>query len=181
MTSDGGPLGDRRATPEPRASVVGLDAYDAPRQRTGFSAGALAWGAAVAWLTLPVYLVVLDLPRAPDDLHNMVGLPAAVVLVLGYSFLPVVLLGVPAGILVARQIRWVENQWWHVGAFALVGGVVGVLGSAVTLGAFSFAHVLPTALAAATGRAALWRRFTVASAAMCTAEGPTGEPTGAGG
>lgn len=139
---------DRRETPE------ALAAYAVPRST--FPIGWVALATLVAWLTLPVWalVVVLLSPSLGGMVIDRTSLSLAAVfvtMVLLVGAIPAALLGIPLGAALVRVLRRVQNPLVHLAAFLALGAIVG----SVTLAVMSLweltALVPATALAAATG------------------------------
>lgn len=73
-----------------------------------------------------------------------------------FGSIPAVVIGWAFGLPLAAVLRPVRNQWWHVGAFALLGGII-----TIPFGVFDEPPMLlgPVAMApaAALGRFSVWR------------------------
>ncbi len=142
-----------RVTPE------ALENYGARRPGPRLSAGSLVRGATIAWLTFPVFTMAIGWIVAPGAAEHARVVLGLILFYLVFSLVPVAVLGLPFGVLLATGMRQAENQWWHVAAFAALGLVVGGIGVLVFMGFATITMIPATALAAATGRLALWRRF----------------------
>lgn len=130
------------------------------RPRLGLSVGNLVLGAFVAALVFSVLVAVETwwLNRGlsePDPLSDL----ALMSVVLLHAFVPVMLVGLSVGTLLALAMRRVAHQAWHLLGFGLAGaailGVPMLLGGQGPWGPLS----LSVTAAAIAGRAVLWRRF----------------------
>ena len=137
-----------RVTPEALAH------YAARRPGPRFSAGGFVRGGLVAWLAFPV--AALGPAARGMTSEEMRGLPAVVVPVLALSLPFVVCVALPLAVGLALGLRRVSGQWWHVAAFAGLGGAVGAVGLLIW-GLATPSTILAASSAATVGRIAMWR------------------------
>lgn len=131
------------------------------RDRLGLSIADLFLGAFVAWLVFSLLAgaELWWLDRGVGEAHpaTYAGVSG---IVLVHGFIPVMLVALAVGSLLALVMRRVAHQAWHLAAFGLAGaailGVPMMIGGAGPWGP----GVLAVTLAAIAGRGALWRRFT---------------------
>lgn len=131
------------------------------RDRLGLSIADLFLGAFVAWLVFSLLAgaELWWLDRGVGEAHpaTYAGVSG---IVLVHGFIPVMLVALAVGSLLALVMRRVAHQAWHLAAFGLAGaailGVPMMIGGAGPWGP----GVLAVTLAAIAGRGALWHRFT---------------------
>lgn len=160
---------DRRVTPESLAAYA--------RPRSSFPIGTVAIATGIAWITLPIWHLVVTtswhlvteaelssllLPALDAQSLSLGGAVVVIMLVLG--MVPAAVLGMPLGALLVWLLRRVDSSLVHLAAFLGLGALVGTVTVGVMTG-WTFEEgelwtLIPaTALASAAGWLSVWRRL----------------------